>query len=394
MNKLSIDQVKVNQKTLFIRVDFNAPIEDGKVTDNTRIKAAIPTIEYAIKNGAKVILASHLGRPDGEKNQKFSLRQIVSELEELLGKSVTFIDDSIGPKVKEVIASKDYGDVLLLENLRFYKEEKANQESFAKELASLADIYVNDAFGAAHRSHASIEGITKFIPQSVSGFLLKAEIDYFQKGVANAAKPLAIVIGGAKVSTKLNAINNLIGTADILLIGGAMAFTFLHTLGFEIGKNLAEKELASDVEEILKSAAKSKTKLYLPVDFLIANSIEDATATDLVTYQELPEDKLALDIGPATIALFKLALNPAKTILFNGPMGLFENSAFAAGTFAICHTISESDALTVVGGGDSVSALKSTGLDNKIDHISTGGGAFLELLEGKELPGIAALTDQ
>lgn len=393
MEKLSIDQVDLKGKRVFIRVDFNVPLEDGHVTDDTRIKAAIPTIKHAVDAGAKVIVASHMGRPKGEPRPEYSLRQTLETFIELLGKPVAFAEDCVGDKAVEAAASMNDGDVLLLENLRFHKEEEENDEGFARSLAELADVYVNDAFGTAHRAHASTEGITKFVQPAVAGFLMKGEIDAFNKSMKNPERPLAVVLGGVKVSTKLDALDHLVDKCEIMIVGGAMAFTFLKALGFETGRNIVESEMTGQVSQIMAKARRKGVKFYLPVDFLVADAIDESARTELVTRQDMPEDQLAPDIGPATIALFRLALKNAKTIIWNGPMGVFEKAPFAAGTMAIARTMADSGAFTVVGGGDSVTAVNAAGLADEMSYISTGGGAFLELMEGKTLPGIAALTD-
>ena len=394
MNKLSVDQVNLVGKRVLVRVDFNVPLKEGVVTDDTRIKAAIPTLRLALNCGAKVIVASHLGRPKGEVKPEFSLRQIIPTLEKELGSKVTFSEDCIGQKAKDAVDALKRGELLLLENLRFHKGETTNDPEFAAQLAELADAYVNDAFGTAHRAHASTEGVAKLLKPSVAGFLLRDEIGYFNRSLAKPEKPLAVVIGGAKVSSKLDALSNLIETCDIMVVGGGMAFTFLKAMGYEVGGNILEEDMIEKVKQVMARAKERGVKFYLPVDLVIADSIDSPSASDVITTQEIPKNCVAPDIGPATIALFKLALKSAKTIVWNGPMGVFENKAFAVGTFAIAHAIASSDALSVVGGGDSVAAIKNAGLDGEVDHISTGGGAFLELLEGKKLPGIEALTDK
>jgi len=393
MNKLSIDKVDLKGKRVFIRVDFNVPVEDGKVTDATRIEAAIPTIKYAAEAGAKVIIASHMGRPRGKPNPDYSLRQVIDTFSALLGKPVSFADDCVGEAAEEAVAALGEGDVLLLENLRFHAEEEKNDEDFSRALSALADVYINDAFGTAHRAHASTEGITRFVQPAAAGFLLEREIDAFNRTLRSPERPLAAVLGGAKVSSKLDALDHLVDKCDIMVIGGAMAFTFLKALGFEVGKNILEEEMIGRVTEIMAKARRKGVKFYLPVDFLVSDSFEDDAKTDLVTRQDLPDDEYAPDIGPATIALYRLALKPARTIIWNGPMGVFEKAPFAAGTMAIAHALADSGAFTVVGGGDSVTAVNKACLADKMGYISTGGGAFLELMEGKELPGLAALTD-
>jgi phosphoglycerate kinase len=391
--KLSIDEVDLAGKRVFCRVDFNVPLKEGVVTDDSRIQAAIPTIRYAVDAGAMVIVASHLGRPKGKPDPAYSLTQIVSTFEAALGSPVKFVDDCVGEKGQKAMADLKPGEVLLLENIRFCPEETANDPEFAKKLANNIDVYVNDAFGAAHRAHASTEGITHHVPVAASGFLLRDEIDYFNRSMANPDRPLAVIIGGAKVASKLDALKHLVDRCDIMVVGGGMAFTFLKSMGINIGKSILEEDMLDNCRAIMTRAGERGVKFYLPVDVLVAESIDAAEAADLVTIQEIPDNMYCPDIGPASIALFRLALKSAKTIVWNGPMGVFENPAFAAGTVAIAHTIADGGALTVVGGGDSVSAVSVAGVGNKIGHLSTGGGAFLELLEGKDLPGIAALTD-
>lgn len=393
MEKLSIDEIGLKGKRVFIRVDFNVPLENGQVTDETRIREAIPTIKYAAEKGAKVVVASHLGRPKGV-TPEFTLKQVIETFSRLLGKPVAFAEDCVGDKAESAVSALRDGDVLLLENLRFHKEEEKNDGEFAKKLARLADVYVNDAFGTAHRAHCSTEGITKFVRPAVAGFLMKKEIEYFNKSMTRPDHPLAVVLGGAKASTKLAVIEHLLDKCDIMVIGGGMAFTFLKALGLEVGKNILEADMVGKVADVMAKARQKGVKFYLPVDFVVAEKIEDGIPVELVTSQDLPADKVAPDIGPATIALFNLALKPAKTIIWNGPMGVFEKKAFSAGTMAMAHFIAGSGALTVVGGGDSVTAVDEAGLAGKMSFISTGGGAFLELLEGKTLPGLAALTDR
>jgi phosphoglycerate kinase len=393
MEKLSIDEIGLKGKRVFIRVDFNVPLENGQVTDETRIREAIPTIKYAAEKGARVVVASHLGRPKGV-TPEFTLKQVIATFSRLLGKPVAFAEDCVGDKAESAVSALKEGEVLLLENLRFYKEEEKNDGEFSKKLARLADVYVNDAFGTAHRAHCSTEGITRFVRPAVAGFLMKKEIEYFNKSMTRPEHPLAVVLGGAKASTKLAVIEHLLDKCDIMVIGGGMAFTFLKALGLEVGKNILEADMVGKVADVMAKARQKGVKLYLPVDFVVAEKIEDGIPVELVTSQDLPADKVAPDIGPATIALFNLALKPAKTIIWNGPMGVFEKKAFSAGTMAMAHFIADSGALTVVGGGDSVTAVDEAGLAEKMSFISTGGGAFLELLEGKTLPGLAALTDR
>ncbi len=393
MKKLSLDQVDLGGKRVFIRVDFNVPFDNGNVTDATRIERSAPTIRYAMQKGAKVIIASHMGRPKGEVKPEFSLRQVVDVVSKHLDTPVVFAEDCIGEETQKLVETLGDGEVLLLENVRFHKQEMDNDPGFAKKLAALADVYVNDAFGAAHRAHASTEGITRFVQPSVSGFLLKKEIDYFNKSMENPQRPLAAILGGAKVSTKLAALEHLMDKCDIMLVGGGMAFTFLKAMGYEIGDNILETEMLKSAEKIMAKSRGENVKLYFPVDFVVADAIDENAKTDLATYQELTCGQLAPDIGPATTELFRLAIKQARTIIWNGPMGVFEKAPFANGTNAMIDTLAKSSALTVIGGGDSVLAVNMAGVGDKMDFMSTGGGAFLELMEGKELPGLAALTD-
>ncbi|VAX16335.1 Phosphoglycerate kinase [hydrothermal vent metagenome] len=393
MNKLSIDKVDLAGKRVFIRVDFNVPLAKGEVTDDTRIAEALPTIKYASDAGAKVIVASHLGRPKGERKPEFSLTHILNVFEHNLGRKVTFVEDCVGEKVQTAVDAMAEGDILLLENLRFYKEETENDDEFSKKLASLADVYINDAFGTAHRSHASTAGMTKYIKTCAAGFLMKNEIEFFNKAMGNPERPVAVILGGAKISTKLGVVENLLDKCEILIVGGAMAFTFLKALGFNVGPNMVEDDMLKKVMGVMAKTRQKKIKLYLPVDFILTDSIEGGVARDTVTRQELPEDMIAADIGPATSMLYKLALKNAKTIIWNGPMGVFEKLAFANGTLEVAKTVAESSALSVVGGGDSVTAVNKAGLKDKMSFLSTGGGAFLEQMEGRELPGISALND-
>jgi phosphoglycerate kinase len=393
MDKLAIDEIELKGKRVFIRVDFNVPLENGRVTDETRIREAVPTIRYAAEKGARVVVVSHLGRPKGV-TPEFTLKQVIEPFSKLLGRPVAFADDCVGEKAESAVAALKEGGVLLLENVRFHKEEEKNDEEFSKKLARLADVYVNDAFGTAHRAHCSTEGITRFVKPAVAGFLMKKEIEYFNKSMTRPDRPLAVVLGGAKASTKLAVIDHLLDKCDIMVIGGGMAFTFLKAQGLEVGKNILETEMVDKVAGVMAKARQKGVKFYLPVDFVVADKIEDGIPAELVTSQNLPSDKVAPDIGPATIALFNLALKPAKTIIWNGPMGVFEKKTFSAGTMAMAHCLADSGALTVVGGGDSVTAVDEAGLAEKMSFISTGGGAFLELLEGKTLPGLAALTDR
>ncbi|HTG01163.1 MAG TPA: phosphoglycerate kinase [Nitrospirota bacterium] len=394
MDKKTIEKVDLQNKRVFIRADFNVPLdENGNITDDTRIRSTLPTINYALDHGARIILASHLGRPKGKPNPKFSLAPVATRLSRLLNKTVQFAKDCVGPDVEHLVQGMRPGDVVLLENLRFHAEEEKNDEAFSKSLAALADIYVNDAFGTAHRAHASTYGITKHVKQSVAGFLMKKEITYLQKTVASPIRPFVAILGGAKVSGKIGVIENLENKVDKIIVGGAMAFTFLKARGYEVGNSLVEPEMLDMADRLRKSARDKGVKFYLPVDFVAAENANDGAEAKIVTAQEIPKGWTGLDIGPATTRLFAEAIQDAKTIIWNGPMGLFEKDAYSRGTFAIARSVSEAYATTIVGGGDTDVAVHRAGVSDNITFISTGGGASLELLEGKELPGLAALTD-
>ena len=394
LNKLTIEDLDIKGKRVFIRVDFNVPLDENlKVTDDRRIRSALPTINYAIDEGAKVILASHLGRPKGKASPRASLAPVAKRLQRLLDKDVIFADDCVGPQVENFVSKMKSGDVLLLENLRFHPEEEKNDEEFAKALARLADAYVNDAFGAAHRVHASIVGITRFIP-AAAGFLLKREIEYLKGVVLNPVRPFVAILGGAKVSGKIGVLEHLVDKVDKVIVGGGMAFTFIKAMGFEIGNSLVETDMLDLANNIREKLIKNNVRFYLPVDCVIAQSMEPGVETKIVTTQEIPKGWLALDIGPASVRLFSEAIQDAKTVIWNGPMGVFELDAFSRGSYAIAHSVADAYALTIVGGGDTDLAVHRAGVSDSISFISTGGGASLQLLEGKELPGISALTDR
>ncbi len=387
-----INEVDIAQKRVFIRCDFNVPMDENQnITDDNRIRQALVTIKYTIDNKAKVILASHLGRPNGKKNPKYSLAPVAKRLSTLLDRKVDFIDDCIGEKVKDKINAMHVSDVLLLENLRFYEGEKKNSVAFAEKLLELFDVYVNDAFGVCHRKHASVYALPEIAHIAVGGFLLKKEIEYFNKVLNAKEKPFVAVIGGAKVSGKLECLKNLINKADKMIIGGAQAFTFLKALGYNVGKSLVENELLTSAGKIMKLAKEKNVKFYLPVDFICSKDISDTLNYVTTTYQEIPDSMMGLDIGPATSELFKEALADAKIIMWNGPMGVFEVDAFAAGTKSIAKAIGQLQAVSVVGGGDTADAVKAAGESENMSYISTGGGASLEILEGKTLPAIAVL---
>lgn len=394
MDKKTIEKVDIKGKRVFIRADFNVPIdENGNITDDTRIRSTLPTINYALDAGAKVILASHLGRPKGKPDAKYSLAPVAIRLNRLLNKDVKFAKDCIGPDVEHIVQGMRPGDVLLLENLRFHAEEEKNDEGFARALAALTDVYVNDAFGTAHRAHASTYGIAKHVKFAVAGFLMKKEIEYLQKTVANPIRPFVAILGGAKVSGKIGVIENLKDKADKIIVGGAMAFTFNKARGQEVGNSLVEPDMLEIAQRTRKSLRESNVKFYLPVDFVVAQNMDDGATTKIVTSQEIPKGWVGLDIGPATTRLFTEAIQDAKTIIWNGPMGMFEKDAYSRGTFAIARAVADAYATTIVGGGDTDVAVHKAGVSDSITFISTGGGASLELLEGKELPGLAALTD-
>jgi len=395
MGKLFITDLKLRDKRVFVRVDHNVPFdEQGNITDDARIRATLPTINYLLDEGAKIILASHLGRPDGKVVPKYSLKPIAKRLNRLLNKEVKLANDCIGLEVKQQVDAMKAGDVLLLENLRFHKGEQENDPVFAKELASLCDVMVQDAFGNCHRTHASMVGMNKEVSQSASGFLLKREIDYFEKAVNVPSRPVVAIVGGAKVVDKIKIIENLVKKVDKLIIGGAMAFPFLAVHGYGVGKSTVSENVVVKVLMINKLAKERGVKIYLPVDFVIADKFDGMAETKLTTFQEIPDDWFALDIGPASTKLFSEAMQNAKTIIWNGPMGAFEIDAFSRGTYSMVESVVTAYALTIVGGGDTDLAFHRMGESYKVSFISTGGGAFLELLEGKELPGIAALTDK
>ena len=389
-NKKTIRDIDVKDKRVLVRVDFNVPVKEGVVGDDNRIRAALPTINYLLENGAALILCSHLGRPKGEVKPEFSLRPVAEYLGKLIDKPVAFAEDCIGPKAEDAAKALKPGDVLLLENTRFHAGETKNDPEIAKQLASLADVYVNDAFGSAHRAHASTEGVAQFLP-AVAGFLLEKEIKYLGQAVANPEKPFVAILGGAKISDKIGVIKNLLTKADSILIGGGMANTFFKAEGYPVGDSLVEDDALDTAKEILEQAG---TKFRLPVDVVIADKFEADAAQKTMSTGPIPDGWRILDIGPETVVHFAKIIGEAKTVVWNGPMGVFEFPAFAKGTFAIAQAAAESEAVTIVGGGESVAAVKQSGLADKITHISTGGGASLEMLEGLTLPGVAALQDK
>lgn len=397
MKKKSVRDLDLNGKRVFVRVDFNVPVKDGEVTDDTRIRGALPTIRYIIDNGGKAILASHLGRPSGEPDPAFSLKPVAGRLGELLEKDVRFTEDCVGPEAEAAVEGLEEGGVLLLENVRFHEGEKKNDPGFAQALAKLADVYVNDAFGTAHRAHASTAGITEFVDDSVAGLLMEKEIDVLGKVVSDPARPFVAILGGAKVSDKLPVIKSLIEKkVDKLLIGGAMAYTFFKAMGYTVGRSLVENEMLDTALEIKNSAEKAGITFLLPTDHQVVDSFDPLNSRRIIPIDFTNAGLVGLDIGTETAALYKNALEGAKTIIWNGPMGMFEEKPFDEGTIAIANAVAEATdegAFSVVGGGDSVAAINEAGLADRISHISTGGGATLEFLSGEELPGVAALDD-
>jgi len=387
-----IDEMDLKGKKVLCRFDFNVPLDaDLNIVDDMRIRAAMPTINYALDENARVIIASHLGRPKGKRVDRMSLAPVAKRLSRLLGKNVAILNDCIGDEVRKAITEIKPGCMVMLENLRFHQGEEKNDETFARELASYTDVYIDDAFGNAHRCHASNVGVTKFVKECGAGFLMKKELNYFSKALEKPARPLVAIVGGSKVSGKLEALGNLIKLVNKMIIGGGMAFTFLKAQGYEVGKSIVEDELLGRARDIMAEAKEHGVRVYLPVDCVIAESLEEEAETKIVPVQEINANWMGLDIGPATITLFTEALNNAKTIVWNGPMGVFEMDAFSRGTFALAHSVANSYALSIVGGGDTDVAIDQAGERDNMSYISTGGGAFLELLEGKKLPAMIAL---
>lgn len=392
-----INEIDIAGKTLFIRVDLNAPLDDdGNITDDTRLRAILPTVNYALDEGARVILASHMGRPKGEVVPKLSLKPVARRLTRLLKKEVKMAPDCIGSEVRRMVSEMNgAGDIMLLENLRFHPEEEMNEDDFAKQLAALCDVYINDAFAVAHRYNASVVAITKYASTCGAGFVMKNELTYFARAMNDPARPLVAIIGGAKVSSKISAVENLLGTADKLIIGGAMANTFLKAIYPDIGtKSLVEDDLVERARSIMRKARKRGVKFYIPVDCVVADSFSPKAETKIATVQEVPENWMIVDIGPATSFLYAEAIQDAKTIIWNGPMGAFEIDAFSRGTYQLVNNVANSYSLTIVGGGDTDVAINRAGESQRISYISTGGGAFLKLMEGAKLPGISALEEQ
>lgn len=397
MNKLTIDDIQLKSKRVLVRVDFNVPIENGVVIDNTRIVESLPTIKKILAEGGKAILMSHLGRPKGKPNMEFTLAPVVKRTSDLLGKEVKFASDCIGAPAREAVANLKDGECLLLENLRFHKEEEENNENFAKELASLGDVYVNDAFGSAHRAHASTEGVTRFIKPAVAGYLMKKELDYLSKALDNPKHPFTAILGGAKVSGKIDVIQNLMSKVDTFIIGGGMCFTFFKAMGYEVGDSMVEADKIDFAKTLLEEMSKRNVKFLLPTDCVIADKFDNNAQRKVVKVNKIESGWRGLDIGSESVKLFSEAIKNSKTIVWNGPMGVFEMDNFAQGTMSIAKALAEvtkSGAITVIGGGDSAAAIAKAGLEKAVSHVSTGGGASLEFLEGKILPGVAALTDK
>ena len=395
MNKKTLKDFDYSGKRVLVRCDFNVPIQDGAISDDKRIVESLPTIKYLIDQGAKVILMSHLGRPKGEANPKYSLELVAKRLEELLGTTVKFLNDDnvVSEKTKNEILNLKDGEVALLQNTRFVNGEEKNDEEFSKNLSDLGELYVNDAFGTSHRAHASNVGIASNLPSAV-GFLVEKEISIMGKAIENPERPFVAILGGAKVSDKIGVIENLLGLVDKIVIVGAMANTFSKAKGYEVGTSLVEDDKLDLAKELIEKAKEKNVELVLPVDEIVATEIDENAETEVVSVDQIPADKMALDIGPKTIELIKNALDGAKTVIWNGPAGVFELDKFANGTFEIANILANSDAITIIGGGDSAAAVEKAGLSEKITHVSTGGGASLELLEGKELPGISCIEDK
>ncbi|MHB8918642.1 MAG: phosphoglycerate kinase [Desulfocucumaceae bacterium] len=394
MNKKTVRDIDVSGKRVLVRVDFNVPMDkSGNVSDDTRIRAALPTIQYLVQNKARVILASHLGRPKGTFDERYSLKPVARRLESLLGQEVAMVEEAIGEMPRRAVDNLREGDILMLENVRFYGEEEKNDEKFARSLADLADVFVNDAFGAAHRAHASTQGVARIIP-GVAGFLMEKEIEMLGRALSNPERPFVAIIGGAKVSDKIGVIGNLLTRVDTLIIGGGMANTFLKARGLDMGKSLLEGDKVDLARELMEKAEAAGIKLLLPVDLVVSRAADPEAESKIVPAEEVPGDWMALDIGPESSRIFGEVVRAAGTVVWNGPMGVFEMPPFAGGTFSVAKSLAESRAVTIVGGGDSASAVEKAGVAGKITHISTGGGASLEFLEGRQLPGVVALQDK
>ncbi|MCI9545257.1 MAG: phosphoglycerate kinase [Lachnospiraceae bacterium] len=400
LNKKSVDDIQVQGKKVLVRCDFNVPLKDGKITDENRLVAALPTIQKLVKDGGRVILCSHLGKPKGKPLPEMSLAPVAERMTQLLGQEVKFVpnDRVIGENVKKVVDEMKDGEVILLENTRYREEETKNGEDFSKELASICDVFVNDAFGTAHRAHCSNVGVTKFVDESAVGYLMQKEIDFLGNAVNNPQRPFVAVLGGAKVADKLNVISNLLEKCDTLIIGGGMAYTFLKAKGYEVGTSLVDEEKIDYCKEMMEKAEKLGKKLLLPIDTTVAKEfpspIDAQIDVTVVPASEIPADQMGLDIGTETAKTFADAVKSAKTVVWNGPMGVFENPILAKGTIAVAQSLADTDATTIIGGGDSAAAVNQLGFGKKMSHISTGGGASLEFLEGKELPGVAAADDR
>lgn len=394
MNKKTIKDVDVKGKRVFCRVDFNVPMKDGNITDDTRIRAALPTIQYLSENGAKVILASHLGRPKGQVVEEMRLTPVAKRLSELLHKDVRKTNESYGDEVKAEIAKMEDGDILLLENVRFHPGEEKNDPELAKAFAELADIYVNDAFGAAHRAHASTEGIAKYLP-AVAGFLMEKELEALGNALSNPDRPFTAIIGGAKVKDKIGVIDNLLDKVDNLIIGGGLAYTFVKAKGYEVGKSLLEEDKIELAKDFMKKAEEKGVNFYMPIDVVVADDFSETANTKVVSIEEIPSDWEALDIGPETSKKYREVVLNSKLVIWNGPMGVFEMDKFAEGTKAVAQALADAEnTFTIIGGGDSAAAVEKFHLADKMDHVSTGGGASLEFMEGKQLPGVVALNDK
>ncbi|MCT6925425.1 phosphoglycerate kinase [Metasolibacillus sp.] len=393
LNKKTMKDIDVKGKRVFVRVDFNVPMEEGHITDDTRIRAALPTIQYLVDAGAKVILASHLGRPKGEANEEMRLTAVGTRLAELIERPVTKLDESIGETVEAAIAAMQDGDIVLLENVRFHKGEEKNDPALAESFAKLADVYVNDAFGAAHRAHATTEGVAKFIP-AVSGFLMQKELDVLGKALSNPERPFTAIIGGAKVKDKIGVIENLLEKVDHLIIGGGLSYTFVKALGHDVGNSLLEEDKIELAKSFIDKAKEKGVQLHMPVDAVIADEFSKDAATQVVDIDAIPADWMGLDIGPKTAANYADVIAKSKLIIWNGPMGVFEMEKFANGTKTVADAMAATEGYTIIGGGDSAAAVEKFEVASKMSHISTGGGASLELMEGKELPGIIALNDK
>ncbi len=391
----NIKDIKISGARVFVRVDFNVPLDESlNIRDDARIRAALPTLKYALEQDAKLIIASHMGRPKGKVVPELSLEPVAKQLARLLDKDIKIAPDCIGPEVMQLVAGMGSGSVILLENLRFHTGEQKNDDEFAEKLAELCDVFVNDAFAVSHRSHASVTGITKYVQDAVAGLLLQNELDYFKKAMEDPARPLVAIVGGAKVSSKLAALENMMNHVDKIIIGGAMANTFLKSNGYDVGKSKVEDDLIETADSIMKGAAEMGIKFYLPVDVMAANAFSQDAEIKNVPIQEIPLEWMALDIGPSTSLLYSEVLSDAGTIVWNGPMGVFEIEAFSKGTMNMVNSVATSDALTIIGGGDTDVAVHQSGLSDKITYISTGGGAFLALMEGKTLPAVAVLNEK